>query len=49
MNMTVSIGRPSSGEIRIEVMDESSRIRFLELKMTPHNFAEALTGLACVS
>jgi hypothetical protein len=46
INCKISIGRRSDGAIVITVQDESSHAQFLELEMTPENFALALTGLA---
>ena len=48
----VSISRPSCGNgdryISIEVMDNESRTRFLELKFDYSDFAELMTGLSFV-
>lgn len=45
INCKVSINRRSDDLIIIEVTDETSRARFLQLEMTPEQFALAVTGL----
>ena len=44
----ITIGRPSCGSgekyISIQIKDESSRIRFLEVKISLDQFAECITG-----
>jgi hypothetical protein len=43
----VSIGRTQpSGEVRIEITCQSSRVRFAELRMTPEAFGNVVTGLS---
>lgn len=42
----VTISRRSDGLITIEVLDEASRARFLDLEMTLEAFAQAITGLS---
>ena len=45
----VSIGRsqgPDGNSVRIEVMDERSRVTFLTLSLTMEQYAEAITGLS---
>ena len=44
----VSISRDSNENIRIRITDNASRIQFVELKMSPHDFAMATTGLSFV-
>lgn len=43
----VTISRVSDGTIRLRVEDSESRIEFVELSMSPADFANAITGLAC--
>ncbi len=45
-NGRISIGKPSDGLVRIEIRDDNSSLRFLEIRMTKEEFAEALFGLA---
>ena len=42
----VSINRDSRDIIKISVVDEASRAQFLEIHLTPENFAMAVTGLS---
>lgn len=44
----VSISRDSRETIRIRITDSTSRIQFVELKMSPHDFAMATTGFSFV-
>lgn len=46
INANISISRNSSDEIGISVADEASGITFLDLRLTPQEFAMALTGCA---
>ena len=50
INASITISRPQNGDgqkyIRIEVKDESSRTRFLTLKIGLEDFSEAITGLS---
>lgn len=50
MNITtkVTIIRNSNDVVRITLTDAASRLRFVEVDMTPHDFAMALTGLSFV-
>lgn len=55
MKGSITIGRTTGGSqksqenpIYIEVRDETSRTRFLELRMTLEGLAEALTGMSCI-
>lgn len=43
---SISISRDSSDTISIRITDSTSRIQFVELKMSPHDFAMATTGLS---
>jgi hypothetical protein len=45
MKALVTICRNSHGEIKLYIRDDTSRIQFAEITMTPHDFANALTGL----
>lgn len=45
---SISIGRDSSDTIRIRITDNTSRVQFVDLKMSPHDFAMAATGLSFV-
>lgn len=42
----LSICRTSSGEIKIYLIDESSGCEIVDLAVSPHDFAEALTGMS---
>lgn len=42
----LSICRNSSGEIKIYLIDESSRCEIVDLTISPHDFAEAITGMS---
>lgn len=44
----VTISRNSSDEIHIEVIDQKSKVRFVRVKLTPHDLAMALTGLSMI-
>lgn len=46
INTKITITRSSSDEIKLRVRDEASRLEFLEIRLTPHDFAMALTGLS---
>ena len=52
MKGSLTISRVTGGrepeEIRIRITDESSRVQFVEMKMTPENFARCITGLGYV-
>ncbi len=48
MKCSISITRNSAGEIHIRIRDEASRIEFVDMQMTPHDFAVAITGLSDV-
>lgn len=45
---SITISRHSNDTIVIELRDETSRVKFASLEMTPADFAMALTGLAAV-
>ena len=44
----VTISRDSNETIRIRITDNTSRVQFVDLKMSPHDFAMATTGLSFV-
>lgn len=44
----LSISRSSNGVINIRLADEASRVGFVEVSLTPEQFALAITGL-CLS
>ena len=44
----LTISRDSHNEINVTITDRASGIRFVELKMTPADFAIALTGQAYI-
>ena len=44
----LTISRDSRNTVRITIMDRASGTRFVELHMTPNDFAMALTGLSHV-
>lgn len=46
INVGVSIGRNSKDEIKLTFTDEASNIQFLDVRMTPEQFAMAITGLS---
>lgn len=46
INASITISRNSRDTIRIRVKDDASRIQFIDVKMTPHDFAMAITGLS---
>lgn len=46
IDATISISRDSNDIIRISVRDETSVNRFLEMELSPHDFAMAVTGLS---
>lgn len=46
MKAKVSISHSSDGFIRIRIRDESSRIEFAEIALTPEHFGNAVTGLS---
>lgn len=43
---SLTIGRGSDDLIRIRIKDESSRVQFATLSISPHDFAMAVTGLS---
>lgn len=43
---TITINRASNGLVYIRLNDEASHIEFVDVAMTPHDFAEAVMGLA---
>ncbi len=45
MKALLTICRNSNGEIKLYIRDDASRIEFAQITMTPHDFANALTGL----
>lgn len=45
-NGRITISRPSSGHIEIVIRDNTSRINFATLSLTPHEYAQLLTGLS---
>lgn len=48
MDMTLCISRRSDDKIVISIEDEASRTEFVEVKLSPHDFAMAVTGLSFV-
>lgn len=44
LSAAVTISRRSDGVITIEFVDQTSRIRFAEVEMSPEEFANAVTG-----
>jgi hypothetical protein len=48
MQGKISIIRNSNNTIKIELEDELSSARFLDIEMTPENFALAVTNLSCI-
>lgn len=48
MKGNITISRNSRGVITISLIEEDSRVEFVEAELTTANFAEALTGLAHV-
>ena len=48
MKAKVTISRSSDDIVRISFKEEKSGISFAEVKMTPHDFAMALTGLSMI-
>lgn len=46
INASITINRDSNDVIHIRVMDEASRVRFIDVSMTPEDFAMAITGLS---
>lgn len=48
IKVEVSISRNSSDEITFRFDDKLSRAQFLAVKMTPHDFAMAITGLSYI-
>lgn len=45
-NGRVTISRTSKGQVEITIRDNTSRISFAKCILTPHQFAEAITGLS---
>lgn len=48
MDMKLCISRRSSDKIVISITDEASRSEFVEVELSPHDFAMAVTGLSFV-
>ncbi|MBD8531512.1 MULTISPECIES: hypothetical protein [unclassified Massilia] len=48
INVSVSISRNSSDEISLTFVDQASRAKFLDVRMTPEAFAMAVTGQAFI-
>lgn len=46
IDASISIIRDNRDVIRIRVKDESARVQLLEVSMSPHDFAMAVTGLS---
>lgn len=49
MNGKISISRNSNNEINICIEDKMSGARFIDVKMTPENFALAITNLSSLN
>jgi hypothetical protein len=48
IDVSVTIGRDSNDVINLRFVDEASRVVFLDVEMTPNDFAQCLTGLSYV-
>lgn len=48
MKALITISRTSNNEVRIELMDRNSRIRFVEMTLTLEDYANVITGLGAV-
>lgn len=46
ISVDVSIGRNSQDEIKLTFTDNASHVQFLDVRMTPEQFAMAITGLS---
>lgn len=46
ISVVVSIGRNSKDEIDLTFTDNASNVQFLDVRMTPEQFAMAITGLS---
>jgi hypothetical protein len=46
INAKITISRNSNDIVRIAIKDTASLARFVEVEMTPHDFAMAITGLS---
>lgn len=45
-NATITISRNSNNEFTVTIRDNKSHIQFVKTRMSPHDFAMALSGLA---
>lgn len=46
MDMKLTISRRSNDKIVVSITDELSRTKFVEVEVSPHDFAMAVTGLS---